>query len=168
MKTNTFRSMIVMSAAGLLLAATPLWARDGQSSFQIVINSSARNDYGRHDYPRYDHGQNDLARAANRLERETERLHELAHARAHHGSRKEARAIGRLHDLANEADQFSDITRGRTNRVYLRTSYEDLIRAWNKAEASYRALHPTKDVTGQFRRTADAMRDLQAIIGNHC
>jgi hypothetical protein len=161
MITKLFPVML-LALTGLLLAASPARAANRPGEYE-------EDDYWYEREERYDRnakrGAGDISYAAEQLEYEAERLHHLAYIFAHRESRKEAKAVGRLYSLAEQAEYFRAVAERKPAPSELRSKFEYVLSSWTRAKSAYRELNPTPEVDRQFRRATAAMRELQALMG---
>lgn len=170
MKTTTIRSALLLSVTGLLAAVAPLGANQNQyDGFEVAAHEWERERGHRSwNQPRHrSSNRRELAIAADRFEREAERLFAITHAQSRRGNRREARAITRFDSLAEKADHFSDLADRRTDRAHLRSDFDGVMYAWRRAQDAYRGLRAPVDVARQYRRTASAMRDLEILASRY-
>lgn len=90
---------------------------------------------------------------AHDLEEAAHHAHESAEAYAHHGGRRERRALGALHRLDRQARHFhKQVERYHGSPRHTEQDYCGLVRAYHEAQRAMRGLHIFEHVYRDFHR----------------
>jgi hypothetical protein len=138
-----------MFVLALVLLAVPAAADDRHG------RNTGRHGGDGHDYDRG----TEIAALSHQLVRTTQRVHQRAERAAHHPGRREARALGALHELEAEARRFH--ARVDAGRLHPRRDLDRLERAYRRAERRLPLLHPVTRVRRDFARVGQVMRELR-------
>jgi hypothetical protein len=98
---------------------------------------------------------------AHDLEEAARHVHESAEAYAHHGGRRERRALGTLHRLDRQARHFHrQVERYRRSPRHTEKDYRRLVRAYYEAQQAMRGLHTFEHVYRDFHRVEALIDEL--------
>lgn len=104
----------------------------------------------------------EVQRLAHEVEDRARLVHRAAERLAHHGDRREERALVQLHELEEQARHFHrQVERNRQNVGHTERDFRRLRQAYSRVAYTMHDLHAYGRVDREFDRLSDAMYDLE-------